>query len=78
MKTVTETTRTGNFNYKPSRGFDDRMSVGRVLGTVTKQRWVFKTISPSVKISPMKVLLKDESSSRVISTVGGLCGPFEI
>jgi len=64
--------------FKPSQGFGDSGSTRRVPGTVTKQRWVLKTAIPTVKISPMEVLLNEESGSRVISGAGGLCGPVEI
>ncbi|KAK1416067.1 hypothetical protein QVD17_31855 [Tagetes erecta] len=64
--------------FKPSRGFSDSGSARRVPGTVTKQRWVLKTANRTVKISPMEVLLNEESDSRVISGAGGLCGPVEI
>lgn len=65
---------------KPVRGFGDSGSTGRVPGTITKSRWVWKTKVPTVeKCSPGKSLHKVESDtdSRCISGAGGSCKPVE-
>ncbi|KAJ0836725.1 putative RNA-directed DNA polymerase [Helianthus annuus] len=67
--------------FKPARGFGDSGSMGRVLGTITKNRWVLKTKIPTEeKSSPRNSLQNVESgiNSRCISGAGGSCKPVEI
>ncbi|KAJ0819501.1 putative RNA-directed DNA polymerase [Helianthus annuus] len=67
--------------FKPVRGFGDSGSMGRVLGTITKNRWVLKTKIPTEeKSSPGNSLQNVESgiNSRCISGAGGSCKPVEI
>ncbi|XP_076951977.1 uncharacterized protein LOC143625559 [Bidens hawaiensis] len=55
---------------KTGKKFGDSGSTGVVMGKVTKQRWVLKTVIPIDKISPRKLLLLTQergNSSRVIS-----------
>ena len=67
--------------FKPVRGFGDSGSMGRVPGTITKNRWVLKTKIPTEeKSSPGNSLQNVESgiNSRCISGAGGSCKPVEI
>ncbi|KAJ0483954.1 putative RNA-directed DNA polymerase [Helianthus annuus] len=67
--------------FKPIRGFGDGGSMGRVPGTITKNRWVLKTKVPTEeKSSPGNSLQNVESgiNSRCISGAGGSCKPVEI
>ncbi|VFQ95778.1 unnamed protein product [Cuscuta campestris] len=61
------------------QGFRVSGSMGRVLSTVMKRRWVLRTKNPNVKISPGNSLLDLESGNgpRCISGSGGLCKPVE-
>ncbi|KAM0037179.1 putative RNA-directed DNA polymerase [Helianthus debilis subsp. tardiflorus] len=66
---------------KSVRGFGDSGSMGRVLGTITKNRWVLKTKIPTEeKSSPGNSLQNVESgiNSRCISGASGSCKPVEI
>ncbi|KAM0026735.1 putative RNA-directed DNA polymerase [Helianthus debilis subsp. tardiflorus] len=67
--------------FKPVRGFGDSGSMGRVPGTITKNRWVLKTKVPTEeKSSPGHSLQNVESgiNSWCISRAGGSCKPVEI
>ncbi|KAF5816986.1 hypothetical protein HanXRQr2_Chr02g0047841 [Helianthus annuus] len=58
--------------FKPVRGFGDSGSMGRVPGTITKNRWVLKTKIPTEeKSSPGNSLQNVESAD-------GSCKPVEI
>ncbi|VFQ90431.1 unnamed protein product [Cuscuta campestris] len=61
------------------QGFRVSGSMGRVLSTVGKRRWVLRTKNPNVKISLGNSLLDLESGNgpRCISGSGGLCKPVE-
>ncbi|KAF5800225.1 putative RNA-directed DNA polymerase [Helianthus annuus] len=67
--------------FKPVRGFGDSGSMGRVSGTITKNRWVLKTKIPTEEKSSLGNSLQNVESginSRCISGAGGSCKPVEI